>query len=632
VLWSGALSGIAAAAWISRIPFDFSRELAEAKRLGIVSLTILNNYPKGQDLLLYALLIALPILCALGPWLLFYRSRRHSLRALLAEPAAVTPLPNGQGRVQAGLMFLICCLATFNINRLYAPGSDWALLGETGEHLAWADCLLNGGTYARDFFCLYGPLWIYPVAWAMKLFGTSIVVFRAYSLGLDLLSLAILITFFQATLRHRALFILACLTTVVIFPNLRFSLGLVPMLILHQYAKKEASLPFLASGAALGVSLLFSQEAGLCATVALAVLLGLTARASGAYRSLPRQGGLVVLGAVITTLPVLASFYQQGALGPFFASLYGYPKLVTLGYAALPFPSITALASMPLSSGAFFPYWMIGIYLFAAITLVVQLFLGHDARPSHLRAAILVFGLLLFRTALGRSDISHFINSGLPAFTLTWLMVDAMSRWTKGESGLPILPRAGRLCMAALLVLSLALVIGNLDRFRNHLTEMVNGFRHLPAKFTRQEMGVRVPEIPRLGIFLDPATATTMRKIKTSLDRLTKARDPVLFFPNEAAYYFLFNRTNPSRYVLSYIAVTTAQRLEMVADLERNQPRYVVYSLDDWRIDSIPENLQVPELVAYLAANYSLAEDLGEVVILRRNDPPSPKGRGPTAN
>ena len=620
LLGAGALLGIAGAAVISRLPFDFSPELAEARRLGIVSLTILNNYPKGRDLLLYALLILLPLLGALGPWLAWSRGRTPALRELLTEQAPAPPLSPVPRRLLAWLLFLCGCLATFNLNRFYAPMSDWALLGETGEHLAWADWIMNGGTYARDFFCLYGPLWIYPVAWTMKLFGASIVVFRAFGFGLDLLSYAILIAFLQHTIRHRALFIVAALTVFIIFPSLRFSLGLLPLLILFRAPDPRGRLPLLLSGAVLGGSLLFSQEAGLCGVLATGVFLVLEARREGGYRGLARQGGLVAGGLLLALLPVLAHFYQQGALGRFFANLYGYPKLVTLGYAALPFPQLNALLTAPFASGAFFPYWMIGVSLVAATSVLVQLRLGSSGRETHLKAAVLVFGLLLFRAALGRSDTSHFINSSLPAFLLTFLLVDTTLRGTRDALS-PWLLRAGRLVLACTLLLALALVLGTLDRFRDNLQGMVAGLRHLPAKFTVQEAGVKLPQIPRAGIFLDPATAATLLRIKGSLDRLTKERDYVLFFPNEAAYYFLFNRQSPTRYVLSYIAVTREQRLEMVAELEKNRPAYVVYSLDDWRIDGIPENLQVPEVVDYLRTHYIIAEELGPVVILRRNRP-----------
>lgn len=623
LLGGGALLGIAGAAVVSRLPFDFSSELEEARRLGIVSLTILNHYPKGRDLLLYALLILLPLLGALGPWLAWCRGRTPALGELLTEQPPASPPTSAPRPLMAWLLFLFGCLATFNLNRFYAPMSDWALLGETGEHLAWADWIINGGTYARDFFCLYGPLWIYPVAWTMKLFGASIVVFRAFGFGLDLLSYAILIAFLQHTIRHRALFIVAALTVFLIFPSLRFSLGLLPLLILSRAPGERGRLPLvplLFSGVTLGASLLFSQEAGLCGVVATGVFLGLEARREGGYRGLARQGGLVAGGLILSLLPVLAHFYHQGALGRFFDNLYGYPKLVTLGYAALPFPQLSALLTAPFASGAFFPYWMIGVSLVAAITVSVQLRLGQKGRQIHLRAAVLVFGLLLFRAALGRSDTSHFINSSLPAILLTFLLVDATIPGIVTRLSPPLL-RAGRLLLACALLLALGVVLGKVDRFRDHLHGVVAGLRHLPAKFTVQEGGVKLPQIPRAGIFLDPATAETLVRIKASLDRYTKERDYVLFFPNEAAYYFLFNRRSPTRYVLSYIAVTREQRLEMVAELEKNRPAYVVYTLDDWRIDGIPENLQVPEVVDYLRRNYSLAEELGPVVILRRNTP-----------
>jgi len=44
----------------------------------------------------------------------------------------------------------------------------------------------------------------------------------------------------------------------------------------------------------------------------------------------------------------------------------------------------------------------------------------------------------------------------------------------------------------------------------------------------------------------------------------------------------------------------------------------MVYSLDDWRIDDIPEYVLVPEVVRYLGEKYSLAEDLGNILVLRR--------------
>ena len=92
-------------------------------------------------------------------------------------------------------------------------------------------------------------------------------------------------------------------------------------------------------------------------------------------------------------------------------------------------------------------------------------------------------------------------------------------------------------------------------------------------------------------------------KINTFLQAHTRAGDYVYFFPNEAAYYFLFNRNNPTRYPLAYQAITYEQRREVVAELAAKRPEYVVFSRSTWRVDNIPETVQVPEIIDYIGKN-----------------------------
>ena len=239
-----------------------------------------------------------------------------------------------------------------------------------------------------------------------------------------MITCAILIVFLHLTIRRRWVFIGAALFCLFINPGPRSALGIVPLLILYRNLGSGRKLPIAASGFVLGLSLLFSQEAGLCALIATGAFLFLEARGTGGYRQLIGQIGLVTIGCLSVIAPVLTYFYQQDALGRFFESIYGYPKLSTLGYAALPFPHFTDFLAAPLSNGLYLPYWIIGIYLVAAISLSVSLLLGRGNRDIHFRASVLVYGLFLFRIALGRSDISHFINSSLPAFLLAFLMFD----------------------------------------------------------------------------------------------------------------------------------------------------------------------------------------------------------------
>ena len=65
-------------------------------------------------------------------------------------------------------------------------------------------------------------------------------------------------------------------------------------------------------------------------------------------------------------------------------------------------------------------------------------------------------------------------------------------------------------------------------------------------------------------------------------------------------------------------AVTRAQREELVAQLERIQPRYtVVYRYSD-RVDGIHYDDAFPELVQYFRDHYGLEADFGSFALFRR--------------
>ncbi len=132
--------------------------------------------------------------------------------------------------------------------------------------------------------------------------------------------------------------------------------------------------------------------------------------------------------------------------------------------------------------------------------------------------------------------------------------------------------------------------------------------------------GEEVRGLARGPVLFEPVMAYTIEKIRTFLDAHTAPGEYVYFFPNEAAYYFLFNRTNPTRYAYAYWAVTTEHRRELVADLEKNKPRYIVYSLNTWRHDGIDEDQQVPEVVSYMRQKYKEIRDMGSFLILERNN------------
>ena len=517
VLGCGCLVGFCAALLAAGFPFDFPGALEEARRLGIVSRTVLSGYPKSRDVVCYALTVLLPVCCGLGAWFAWSWGRRPALVAMFVEDTEA----GGRGLnrwppVVVLAIVAVFLLVTFDLNDFYAPIDGWSFLGEEGEYLAWAQSLLDGGTYARDFFATRGPLVLYPLAWALKLFGATLPVARFYTYGLNLIATAILVFFLYRCIRHRGVFVLSVSLALVMFSGgggrvdaglLRIFLGLLPLILLHR--EEVSGLTALSAGAACGLSMLYSQEVGVCSFLAVLLLLALKARVQENRSGVVRQGALVVAGCATVLGAVLGCFFLAGAGYQCLDNLFSLMRLVMLGYASLPFPGLADFLSAPLSGGALLPYWTIGVYVVCAISLSVRFSLGLGSRELELRAALLVFGLLLFRVALGRSDASHYYFASVPAFLLIFLWLDATVAGRRTPSPL----NRVHLSMMALLLCSILLLVANTRALQVQVSTVLAGIESFGSKFTLRQEGDVLLQLPRAGVFFSRDTAQNLMRI-----------------------------------------------------------------------------------------------------------------------
>ena len=634
ILSTGFVAGMVAAYLFAGIHFDFSQELDQARQLGIVSLTILAGYAKKRDILNYLAMIGFPNFFAVGGWLFWARDKKR--REELATMFSANPVPLVKTRGwQIALTITVCVylVFSFNINWFHASfyndfTGDWPLLGEEGENLAWVHNLLNGGVYGKDIHCLYGPMLIYPLVWFMKLFGTTVVTARVYTYVLDLFAYSIILAFLYKTLRSKTVFISAAAYYILFFnqglnhllsPNstyLRVALGFVPIFLTYSYQGHKTKVLVVAAGLVLGQSLLFSQEVGVCSMLAVFVLLFAMHRPQHNLADLGRDIFCLLAGIVVSVLPLLTYFWGHGVLDSVLNNLFVHPRLLGLGFTALPFPDLREFLQRPWE--LFLYYWAIFVYVASALYLIPLLIMGRRDRETLLRVSVLAFGAILFRAALARSDTYHVLFVSQPAFLLLFLFIDGALAGI-GKNVAKAMVAVQLLFLSAMIGWLFLLSINNLDT--NIWTRSRYDLKDFGTKLSILPYGLSVPQVPRAGILFDPTTANSVAKIASFINQHTQPSDYVYFFPNEAAYNFLFDRRNPTRYVISYFAVTRQQRLELIADLEKKRPEYVIYSKMTWRVDDIPENIQVPEVVNYLRNNYVQTEDLGDVLVLKRKSP-----------
>jgi len=631
ILAIGALCGLFCAFLFTGIRFDFSAEITRARVFGIVSSTILNGYPKSRDLLTYLSVLGFPILFALISWLAWSRTRRDGLRTLLHSTDVQTAERSQQKWLYLLLVIAVGLVLSFDINMFYGISFNnyakaWPFLGEEGVMLEWAQRALNGEVYGRDYFCAYGPMQIYPLAWVLALFGKSVVTARVYTYVLNLAGYAIVTFLLYKTVRNRIVFSLSTLTYFFIFntlsefsPNttiLRFILGIFPLLLLHLYRCHKRPAVLALAGGVAAQSVLFSQEAGLCSVATVAAIFLVQLYLDRDLSRTVREGAIFLAGFVLSISPMLLYLGYKGALGPFFESIYGYPKLMTLGLLCFPFPAFRDFIAHPLTGGAFFPYSVIFIYVFSSLALLPPLLLGKANKETLFELSLTIFGILLFRVALGRSDETHVQMASHPAFLLCFLFLDGSLR--KILSNRPRYERTGSAIMVFMLLLSLFVIFFTSPILNRTVLIGVGGLINAHQKLNLHRSGIAIPEIERTGVFVDPVTARSMKQIHAFLSTRTKPGDYVYFFPNEAIYYFLFDRKNPTRYAMAYYAITFQQRIELIADLERKKPRYVIMSPNTWRIDDIPESVQVPEVVSYIRERYKPVQHSADVVFLER--------------
>lgn len=628
LLLSGGLAGFVLALFLSTVQWNFSADLEQARRFGIISKTVLDGYPKKRDLITFVLAFVLPVCGALAAWLPWgFKRRKLLFRTLYRDSKKKeSTLPAHPLRpyfLTLSALLLVC--SYFVLDNFYCANfneynGSWPFLGEEGEFLEWVQRILHGDVQGKDFFCLYGPLMIYPLALLQKIAGPAVSLGRWYAFTLNITAYLLLAFVINRTIRSSAVALLSLLFMVAVFPHtlysanlspLRYFLGFWPIIPLMSFHSNGMKRSLAMAGGAVGISFLFSQEVGMCAFLASVAFLGLDAYKRQNLMELPRRSLIFLCGFTLAIAPFALYFFSKGALTPLLENIFSYPRLVMLGYGGLAFPSLLEAIESPFSPMVFDNYWLILVYAVATCLLATRIMTGKISSQLLAASYVTFFGVLLFRSALARSSVDKAGFVSPPMFLLLFIALDYYVTVLKRNSTMLIKSMVSITMLLFLLFMTqLAFIVPPLKGLhKNFLAK---------DRFVFNPFGVKTAGIERDNVFHPAETAQEIQLIADFFSSYDTPGHYVYFFPNEPAYYFLFNKRNPTRFPMSSLMVTAVMRREAVVDLERNRPEYVVYSKVTWRPDDIPEQVQTPEMYEYLKSNYEIMEDHGTVIFLHR--------------
>ncbi len=477
---------------------------------------------------------------------------------------------------------------------------------EIGQHLSWAQALADGQLHGRDFFCLYGPLYDWTVVGLWELLGRGVATWNLYWW---IARIAGWLSFFLLAgllVKRRALVLL--LPFVLPLVSLRIGLAFLAFAALIGWLRSGRIAFCAIAGFVGGASLLYSQEYGLAFAMVAVLCFAI------------HRGGRAALvfsaGMACAVVPVFGYYAANDALLPMLSDLAQYPRYVMAGYAKLPFPAIEraimidALALGPVASEQLRIGYALPVLFTAALLQAVPItrfdlgkriasmgsMLRNLVRDHDRLAWVLValFGLICFRSALGRSDRTHFIAIAPAAALLLGVALDrAVESFSHGRRGL------GVWRVAALLLLVLHTGFVEIAQPLENARGTVTAARVLWAKGNH------------------PVGDENVESVVLFIRNQTTADDAVLFLPNAAAYYYLTERRYPTRFVLGSQLVTEAHRSEFRADLVADPPAFVVWDDAALRVDGLSDEVVFGgELLAWIDAHYVEVKRFGAVRIL----------------
>jgi hypothetical protein len=599
-LWVSALA-LAAGAVVARAIVFLAParggDVAAARELGIVSVSILAGHSKSAESLAYALALVGALTTSLAIWMTW------ALRAGRNGAPAAAPIPWKTPRA-TWLELAVATLIAFGLfarfwNGHAATFSSWSVLGEEGEMLAWVDTILRGGALSRDVFCLYGPLSTWLVAALFSLFEPSLGLWRHWIFALNAPALLAIYLLLRGTTRTRiaaaagaiAIFLLCAPAIPAMSWSLaRVGLGLAALAALNRALNRGLTSWHIVTGALLGIALLYSQEVGIACAIAaaVAIILRPTGRISGTQWT--------ALGAALVLVPAAVYLAATNALGATIENLFLFPRIRMLGFGAFPFPR---LAPNFESLRAYFLPALLAVSAFSIATKLLRGF--RDARALT-EVALFIVGALLFSASLSRPDVAHFAFAAPPALLLlTGLFEDACFALRSPRR------RSAAIACIALGTAALAPWSAIAKETLQSLIEPPSG---------------RALALPRGGdaLLVPDEFARDLEDLTHAIQARTTPTEPFWVFPNEALLYFLADRPQPTQFPLALFAVTRAQRRQLVAELERARPRWAIVYLHASEVDGIPYTVALPEVVAYLTANYELESNIGGFALLRRKN------------
>jgi len=444
---------------------------------------------------------------------------------------------------------------------------------EEGFWLSWLQRLINGQVIYRDFFAYHPPLIIWLMYAFIKLTQVNIFYFRLFLHLLQVLGLIIYYFAIDRLLARRlnkfvVLLIIAALTTSSLVRNnieIRMGLGLLPIIAFYKAQKNFRF--YLLSGLFSAITVFSSIDVGLAAVVA--IITGVIL-----FDRKPMAIVKYTFGFVLGSVPVFIYLLFTKSLSSFIDQIVFYAKAFSQGYFNLPLDRYFQTSFFRwhlfyeyLSDDAWF--WELSRLAIVASIIYILIKIAKRIKGKKLNLSIFVprdkyffvlaiFGFLLFRSALGRSDYYHLIFVLTLALMLFYYIIEKSVNYRTN-----------------LLITTIFLTL--------FFTNQVNA-KFLSQLFYKFSTYGRVIEdyqilnIDRSKILVDiNGNKDKWEQIVAYIQTNVGKNESFFAFPWSPELYFLTDRNNASSFDTPYSSFSNDYQEKMIEELKNNLPKIIVY-------------------------------------------------------
>ncbi len=478
---------------------------------------------------------------------------------------------------------------------------------EEGFWSGWLQRLLSGQFIYRDFAAYHPPLLIWGLGLFTKVFGASLLNQRLYFHLLQIFGFIILYLVLKNIVKSKAILI-GIFTLIVAYGsslvrnNIEFRLGIaiLPLLFIYWYNIKKDTKFLVLAGITTSLAFFASLETGIasvCTTLVTVIL-------SSSRKKLLHNITKLLIGIVILSLPVFGILVMNGAIGKFFEYIIYYAGTFSSGYQNFaieksdPQTLLQWYLVVKYIATSGFLWELTKLSLMGGLFIVITKKIRKQIGPVEiLVASIAIFGLILSRSALGRSDAYHIAFVWIPALLLVGYILQCISEYTKT---VPVI-------VLMLLIFFIGRDLTQMTLFQNQIIKFEtygNPSGSYPSYSTS-----------RAGIITGIETSPKeMDDLVSFVDSHVNKNENIFVFPQEPEIYFLTDRNDATSFDTPMTFYTLHYQNQMIKELSEKPPKLIIYRAK-YQTQSFT-NDTLHEVNEYILKNYKVIETFGKESVM----------------